>query len=83
MSELLDTVACVPDLVIHDVPADVLARIDRRAARAGISRAEYLRRLLHREAARRNASVDATDLKRFAVRHQDLGDAEVMRQAWS
>jgi hypothetical protein len=34
------------DILIRDVPDDAVARIDASAERAGLSRAEYLRRLL-------------------------------------
>jgi hypothetical protein len=33
----------MPDILIRDVPADDLARIDAHAARLGLSRTEYLR----------------------------------------
>jgi hypothetical protein len=73
----------VPDVLIRDVPAEDLARIDAHAARLGLSRTEYLRRRLRQEAARPIAPVTAADLERFATRFADLGDPEVMRQAWS
>ena len=73
----------MPDLLIRDVPAEDLARIDARAARMGISRTELLRRRIHQEAARPTTPVEAADLERFASRFADLGDPEVMRRAWS
>jgi plasmid stability protein len=39
------------DLMIRDVPDDVLRALDARAARLGISRSEYVRRRLAQEAA--------------------------------
>ena len=73
----------MPDILIRDVPADDLARIDAHAARLGLSRTEYLRRRLHQDAARPAAPVTADDLKAFAARFGDLDDPGVMRQAWS
>jgi hypothetical protein len=73
----------VPDVLIRDVPAEDLARIDAHAARLGLSRTEYLRRRLRQEAARPTGPVTAADLRRFASRFADLGDPEVMRRAWS
>lgn len=72
----------MPDILIRDVPDDVLAAIDASAHRAGLSRTEYLRRTLARE--RRDGSGDVTvaDLSRFAATFADLGDPEVMSQAW-
>lgn len=36
----------MPDILIRDIPDDALARLDAAARRAGLSRAEYVRRLL-------------------------------------
>src|SRR4051794_40571848 len=76
-------IAGMPDVLIRDVPAEDLARIDAHAARLGLSRTEYLRRRLRQEAARPVEPVTAADLERFASRFADLGDPEVMRRAWS
>ena len=37
------------DILIRDVPEDVIAAIDIKAQRLGLSRTEYLRRTLARE----------------------------------
>jgi len=73
----------MPDVLIRDVPAHDLALIDAHAARAGLSRTEFLRRRLRQEAARSMSPVSAADLQRFADRFSDLGDPDVMRGAWS
>jgi len=73
----------MPDILIRDVPAEDLARIDVHAARLGLSRTEYLRRRLHQDAARPAAPVTADDLRVFSARFGDLDDPDVMRQAWS
>jgi len=73
----------VPDILIRDVPAEDLARIDAHAARLGLSRSEYLRRRLRQDAARPSGPVTTADLERFSSRFADLGDPEVMRRAWS
>lgn len=73
----------MPDLLIRDVPAEDLARIDAHAARLRLSRTEYLRRRLHQEAARPTTPVTQIDLQRFADRFSDLDDPEVMQRAWS
>jgi hypothetical protein len=78
-----DIIPRMPDLLIRDVPAEDIARIDAHAARVGLSRSEYLRRRLRQEAARPAAPVTAEDLRRFAARFGDLADAELMRRAWS
>jgi Ribbon-helix-helix protein, copG family len=71
----------VADLLVRDVPDDVLAAIDEKARRLGLSRAEYLRRALTRERTMGDA-VTGTDLRRFAAAFADLGDPEIMRRAW-
>jgi hypothetical protein len=73
----------VPDILIRDVPAEDLARIDAQAARLGLSRTEYLRRRLRQEAARPVGPVTVADLARFSERFADLDDPAVMRRAWS
>ena len=73
----------VPDVLIRDVPAEDLARIDAHAARAGLSRTEYLRRRLRQDAARPSGPVTVGDLERFSARFADLADPEVMHRAWS
>jgi len=71
------------DVLIRDVPEDVLTAIDSQANRLGLSRNEYLRRQLSQEALRDHANVTAEDLHRFSERFADLGDPDVMEQAWS
>jgi len=73
----------VPDVLIPDVPAEDLARIDAMAARLKISRTEYLRRRLRQEAAHLSLPVTPADLRQFADRFPDLEGPEVMRHAWS
>lgn len=73
----------MPDVLIRDVSAEDLARIDAMAARLKLSRTEYLRRRLHQEARHPSSPVTEADLQRFASRFSDLDDPEVMSQAWS
>ncbi len=70
------------DILIRDVPDDVLAAIDAKAQAAGLSRSEYLRRALARE--RSEAIIDVTidDLASFADTFADLDDGSVMDSAW-
>jgi hypothetical protein len=72
----------VTDLLIRDVPDEVVAAIDAKARRLGISRSEYLRRTLERERASTGDDVTVADLARFADAFGDLADPDVMRQAW-
>ncbi|RZT20703.1 ribbon-helix-helix CopG family protein [Kribbella sp. VKM Ac-2569] len=71
------------DVLIHDVPDEVLAVIDRRAVGLGLSRSEYLRRLLSQEAGRSEVPVTVADLQRLSYLARDLDDPDVMNQAWS
>ncbi len=72
----------MPHILIRDVPDDVVAAIDARAQRAGLSRTEYLRRALARERSVESGQVSVQDLEQFARTFPDLGDAEVMGSAW-
>jgi plasmid stability protein len=68
------------DILIRDVPDDVLAALDAKAKRLGLSRSEYVRRQLAADA--RGVPVSANDFATFADTFSDLGDPEVMSQAW-
>ena len=51
--------------------------------RVGLSRTEYLRRQLHREARRSQSAVTVGDLSALSGLLPDLDDPQVMREAWS
>lgn len=70
------------DLLIRDVPDEVVAAIEAKAKRLGLSRTEYLRRQMTRVAATAEGAVTVDSLRRFGETFADLGDAEVMRSAW-
>jgi hypothetical protein len=70
------------DILIRDVPDDVIAAIDAKAQRLGLSRTEYLRRALARERSAVAGEVSVADLTTFATTFADLGDAEVIDRAW-
>jgi plasmid stability protein len=69
------------DVVIRDIPDEVVAALDVRAARLGMSRSEYVRRLLAWDAAA-SCSVSLADLTRFAEGFTALADPDVMARAW-
>lgn len=75
------------DVLIRDVPDETLSELDAGAARAGLSRAEYLRRVLSAEAERsaRGAQTPLRhdDWARLSELTADLGNDEVMRGAWA
>jgi plasmid stability protein len=70
------------DMLIRDVPDDVIAALEAHARRLGLSRTEYVRRRLTQDAALSESSVSTEDLTRFADTFGDLGDPDVMSQAW-
>jgi hypothetical protein len=70
------------DVLIRDVPDDVIAAVDAHAARLGLSRSEYVRRRLAQDAAVGATTVSVEDLARFADVFGDLADPEVMARAW-
>jgi hypothetical protein len=69
-------------MIIRDVPEDIVAALDAHAARLGLSRGEYVRRRLAQDAARDDSPVSGAHLIRFADVFGDLGDGDVMSQAW-
>ncbi len=70
------------DILIRDVPDDVVEAVDRRARLLGLSRSEYLRRQLARERVEPAAGVDVEDLTGFAEAFADLADPDLMAEAW-
>jgi hypothetical protein len=74
--------AAVTDVLIRDVPDDVLAAVDARAGRLGLSRSEYVRRRLAQDVALPEAAVTAGDLAAFGEVFADLADPDVMDRAW-
>lgn len=70
------------DVLVRDVPDDVVAALEARAARLGLSRSEFLRRRLAQEAVAHASSVTPDDLAAFADTFSDLGDPDAMRGAW-
>jgi plasmid stability protein len=70
------------DVLIRDVPDDVIAAVDARAGRLGLSRSEYVRRRLAQDAAVPGSAVSAQDLTRFAEVFGDLADPDIMSRAW-
>jgi hypothetical protein len=72
----------VRHLLIRDIPEHVLAAVDAKAARLGISRNEYVRRRLAQDAAATAVTVTVEDLQGFARAFTDLADPSVMGTAW-
>ena len=70
------------DILIREVPEDVIAAIDEKAQRLGLSRSEYLRRTLARERDAQSSAVSVADLARFRDTFADLDDPDVMGSAW-
>jgi hypothetical protein len=70
------------DMLIRDVPDEVIAAVDAHAARLGLSRSEYVRRRLAQDAAVSDSAVTVADLAGFASTFADLADADVMSRAW-
>lgn len=69
------------DMLIRDVPDDVVAAIDAQASRLGLSRSEYVRRRLAQDAAVQESAVTVADLTTFSETFGDLADPDVMSRA--
>ena len=70
------------DILIRDVPDEVVAALDASARRLGISRVELARRQLAQVTAEQPRCT-IEDLERFAEHFADLADPEVMDRAWN
>lgn len=70
------------DILIRDVPDEVLAAIDAKATRLGLSRTAYLRRALERERSPDAGPVTVDQLARVGELAADLDDRDVMADAW-
>ena len=71
------------DILIRDVPEDLIELIERNSRRLGISRSEYLRRTLARERSTDSEPTTAADFERVSERFAGLADDDLMRRAWS
>jgi hypothetical protein len=71
------------DILIRDVPDDVLAAIDAKAKRVGLSRTAYLRRTLERESTQHTGPVTVEMLAKLSKLAADLDDPTVMSDAWA
>lgn len=72
----------VPDVLIRDVPEEVLSAVESHAAKLGLSRNEYLRRQLAQDARRSVVPATRADLQWFAETFSDLAEPDVIKQAW-
>lgn len=70
------------DLLVRGVSESVLTQIDARAQALGLSRAEYVRRTLERDAQQSRVEVTLADFLQFSATFQDLKDDELMERAW-
>lgn len=70
------------DVLVRDVPEEVVAALDARAARLGLSRNEYVRRRLAQDAVASGEPVSLDDLSAFAQIFADLANPDVMSGAW-
>ncbi len=71
------------DVLVRDVPEAVVAALDQRASRLGLSRSEYLRRRLAQEAVHVAQPTTRADLNAFAEVFADLTNPAIMQGAWA
>jgi hypothetical protein len=76
-------VVTMTDMLIRGLSKAAVERIDAEAAALGLSRNEFLRRRLEKDAAAPvAAAVTADDWSRSAAAFGDLADPDVMDDAW-
>ena len=73
----------MPNVLIRDIPQEDLELLDEQARRVGLSRADFLRRHLQQQARRCVTPVAVEDLEAMTRLLQDLGEDDVMADAWS
>jgi len=71
------------DLLIRDLAPELVIALDAKAKTLGISRVELVRRTITRDIAISAESVTEQHLAALTELLPDLGDAEIMRGAWS
>jgi len=71
------------DILIRGIPDEVAAAIEGKAGRLGLSRSEYIRQTLERDASTADLSVTANHLQQLAQLTIDLDDPGIMSNAWS
>jgi hypothetical protein len=73
------------DLVIPDLPDEVISAIDKKAKALGLTRVEYARRLVSEQDETDDSDLPELtieDMRRYAELIQDLKNPEIMRKAW-
>ena len=70
------------DLLIRDLAPELVIALDAKAKTLGISRVELVRRTITREIAVSSESVTEQHLASLAELLPDLGDVDIMRNAW-
>jgi plasmid stability protein len=70
------------NIFIRDIPDDIVAALDAEAERLGLSRNEYVRRMLTRVSADTGQAVALADLAQFEETFAGLADPELMDHAW-
>jgi plasmid stability protein len=70
------------NFLVRNVPDDVVAALDSEAERLGLSRSEYVRRVLTQASVRDSRAVTVEDLAQFGESFAGLGDRDLMDQAW-
>jgi len=70
------------NLLIRDIPEDVVAALDAEAVQQGLSRSEYLRRILTHASTGTGRSVSVAQLAQFEQTFADLADPAITDQAW-
>ena len=72
----------MPNILIRGLSDETIERIDAEARHLGLSRNEFLRRKLEHDKPREAVVLTQEHWKRSAEVFKDLGDPEVMAEAW-
>lgn len=70
------------DIVIRDLPDDVIVGLDRKAKERGLSLEEFIRLRLVESVSRSRERVTVESLRYMSERFAELADSEVTAAAW-
>lgn len=70
------------DIVIRDLPDDVIVGLDRKAKERGVSLEEFIRLRLVESVSRSSEWVTVESLRYMSERLAELADSEVTAEAW-
>ncbi len=70
------------DLLITDVPDNVVAALEAHASQFGLTCVEYVRRFLVNDASHKSADVHVADFRCLCQAFDGMADDDLLKKAW-